>query len=478
MLRRKGVSVAIMTIALLIMQPILPFLQFIKPVYGHGLHSDEVMVANLEGKALTARIELFDKNLMPLSSIDTNNLPDEARMRIRVYDANTQANMPSVSILLRVTYGGKLLVLDNFYSPDGEIWLRIMPNARQSEVTINAPIEPTGIEKFVATLESPAQLKGPILIDGGLYEIRGEIWSIETPKKLIEPPLKFTSYITVATIQPFNVNDGSVEVRSFYDKIITFNYREDEKTIAYTMPFNWDRRYVEQIPLLHMETVIDSPSLIADTYTATVNGIRLPNTAVITDKYSLAGKPVVHFMLPTSMLVSISQQLESMGMSNSKVIEFMLVPGEKEVGVPLQSEGIKTLNAITTDNKYQVSLTLPPNDIVQGQPVQFGVMIMDAATSAMRDVKYKFVVIKDGQELIRRDSIAVGGSGNESLTFPLDVVGPVTIRLEEIDGGSESAEFTINVVPEFPFFIVPMIIAFAGMIALIRFKGGIFRVQM
>ncbi len=478
MLRVTAIGIAIMTIALLIMQPILPSLQFIKPVYGHGLHSDEVMVANLEGKALTARIDLFDKNLMPLSSIDTNNLPDEARMRIRVYDANTQANMPSVSILLRITYGGKLLVLDNFYSPDGEMWLRILPNAKQPEVTINAPVEPTGIEKFIATLESPAQLKGPILIDGGLYEIRGEIWSIESPKKLIEPPLKFTSYITVATIQSFNVNDGNVEVRSFYDKITKFDYVENEKTVKYTMPFNWDRKYVEQVPLVHIETIIDSPSLLADTYTATVNDIRLPNTAVITDKYSLEGKPVVHIMLPTNMLVSISQHLENMGMSNSKVMEFTLVSGEKEIGMPLQSEGIKTLNAITTNNKYQVSLTLPPKDIMQGQPVQFGVMIMDAATGAMRDVKYKFVVMKDGQELIRRDSIAVGGSGNESLTFPLDVVGPVTIRLEEIDGSSESAEFTINVVPEFPFFVVPMVLAFAGIIALIRFKGSIYKLQM
>jgi hypothetical protein len=148
------------------------------------------------------------------------------------------------------------------------------------------------------------------------------------------------------------------------------------------------------------------------------------------------------------------------------------VPGEKDVGVPLNIGSVKTLNAVTSGNKWTVTLSLPAGDIVQGQPVQFGVMIMDAATASMRDVKYRFVVIKDGQEIIRRDSIAIGGSGNESLTFPTNVEGPVTIRFENIGDSNESAEFTINVVPEFPLLVIlPMVLAFAGMIALFRFKG-------
>ncbi len=469
---RAGVSIVIAVIALLAIQPLLPSLQLIRPAYAHGLHSDEAFVANLQGKAVTIRIELYDKNLNPLLSIDKDSIPDEARMRIRIYDANTQQDIPGSSILLRISYGGKLLVLDNFYSPDGNIWLSIKPDPSLKEVMISAPIEPTGIVKYEGTLFNPAQLRGPILIDGGLYEIKGELWSIETPKVLIDNPPKFTSHITISTRQQYDVNDGKVEVISFYDKIIKFDYKQDNNAIIYTMPFNWDRKYLEQVPLLHMETVIDSPSLIADTYTATVNGIRLPNTAVITDKYSLGGKPIVHFMIPTTMLIAISEQLSSMGMGNAKVAEFMIVPGERDIGVPLNIGSIKTLNTVTSGNKWTVTLSLPEGDIVQGQPVQFGVMIMDAATASMRDVKYRFIVMKDGQKIIERDSIAIGGSGNESLTFPTNVEGPVTIRFENIDGSSEIAEFTINVVPEFPLLVIlPMVLAFAGMIALFRFKG-------
>ncbi len=464
-------STVAVIITLLILQPLLPNMQ-INEAYAHGLHSDEVLVANLEGKAVTARIELYDKNLMPLSSIDTNNLPDEARMRIRVYDANTQQNIPGVSILLRINYGGKFLILDNFYSPDGDIWLSIKPDPKLREVMISAPIEPTGIHKYEGTLFNPAQLRGPILIDGGLYEIRGEIWSIETPKRLIQNPPKFTSYITVATIQPFNVSDGKVEVISFYDKILTFEYKQDTNAIVYTMPFNWDRRYVEQVPLLHMETVIDSPSLMADTYTALINGIRLPSTAIIVDKYSLAGKPIVHFMLPTSMLIALSEQLNNMGMGKSKIMEFTLIPGESDIGIPLNVGGLKTLNAVTSSNKWTVTLSLPPNDIMNGQPTQFGVMIMDALTGAMPDVTYRFIVTKDGRELVNRNGIVVGGSGSESITFPPDVEGPVTIRFENINGSDESVEFSINVVPEFPFFtLLPLVLAFAGIVALLRIRG-------
>mgnify|MGYP001772953672 CR=1 FL=1 len=476
MLRVTGISIVV--IALLVVQPFLP-LQLIKPAYAHGLHSDTVMVANLNGRALTARIDIYDKNLMPLSSIDTNHIPDEARMRIRIYDANTDKNIPNVSLLLRIDYAGKMLVLDNFFTPDGEIWLSIKPNTTSQEVIISAPQETTGLPKYIGTLNNPAQLKGPLLVDGGLYEIKGEIWSIDSPQVLLDPTLKFTSYITVATIQSFNIGNGNVEVRSFYDKIIKFDYVQDKSTIAFSMPFNWDKKYVEQIPMLHMESVIDAPSLIADTYTATVNGIRLPNTAVITDKYTLAGKPIVHIMLPTSMLVNISDQLNSMGMGNSKVADFMIVPGEKDIGIPLKSENISTLSAMSSSMKYNINLILPPNDIMQGQPIQFGIMIMDAATMAMKDVKYRFVVLKDGQELIRRDSIAAGGSGNESVTFPTNVVGPVTIKLENIDGSNESVEFTVNVVPEFPLLVIlPMILAFAGMIVLVRLKDTLYRYRL
>jgi hypothetical protein len=469
---RAGVSIVIAVIALLAVQPLLPSLQLIKQAYAHGLHSDTVMVANLNGRALTARIDMYDKNLMPLSSIDTNHIPDEAKIMIRIYDANTDKNIHNVSLLLRINYAGKMLVLDNFFTPDGEIWLSIKPDATLQEVIINAPQETTGLPKYIGTLNNPAQLKGPLLVDGGLYEIKGEIWSIDSPQVLLDPTLKFTSYVTVATVQPFNIGNGNVEVRSFYDKIIKFDYMQDKNAIVYSMPFNWDKKYVEQVPLLHMETVIDAPSLIADTYTATVNGIRLPNTAVITDKYSLAGKPIVHIMLPTSMLINISDQLNSIGMGNSKVADFMIIPGEKDIGIPLKGGNISTLSATTSSMKYNINLTLPSNDIMQGQPIQFGIMIMDATTLAMKDTKYKFVVLKDGQELIRRDGIAVGGSGNESVTFPTNVVGPVTIRLENIGDSNESAEFTINVVPEFPLLVIlPMVLAFAGMIALFRFKG-------
>jgi hypothetical protein len=114
---RVRVSIVIAVIALLAVQPLPTFSAVNKASIRSCLHSDEAFVANLQGKAVTIRIELYDKNLNPLLSIDKDSIPDEARMRIRVYDANTQQDIPGSSILLRISYGGKLLVLDNFLLP-------------------------------------------------------------------------------------------------------------------------------------------------------------------------------------------------------------------------------------------------------------------------------------------------------------------------------------------------------------------------
>ncbi|MEM0029618.1 MAG: hypothetical protein QXN32_01730, partial [Candidatus Nitrosocaldus sp.] len=253
-MRVKVLSILVLITTLLAV----PYLQ-VKPVLGHGLHSDEVMIASLEGRALTGRVEIYPPTL------DTKNLPDEAFIRIRVFDANNpNSNVQNVSYNIRVTQGGKLLLLDNFYSPDGDLWLRIKPDPKMRQTMINAPQEPTGLPKWIGTFDHPVDVRGPIITDGGLYEFKIEIWSIDTPKRLLEPTLNFNAYVTVATIQEYEAPIGKLELRSFYDKILTLDYKEDNNAITFTMPMNWDKKYLTTVPFIHQEVVFDDPSKIVD----------------------------------------------------------------------------------------------------------------------------------------------------------------------------------------------------------------------
>ncbi|MEM0446089.1 MAG: hypothetical protein QW572_01950 [Candidatus Nitrosocaldus sp.] len=459
-MRVKVLSILVLITTLLAV----PYLQ-VKPVLGHGLHSDEVMIASLEGRALTGRVEIYPPTL------DTKNLPDEAFIRIRVFDANNpNSNVQNVSYNIRVTQGGKLLLLDNFYSPDGDLWLRIKPDPKMRQTMINAPQEPTGLPKWIGTFDHPVDVRGPIITDGGLYEFKIEIWSIDTPKRLLEPTLNFNAYVTVATIQEYEAPIGKLELRSFYDKILTLDYKEDNNAITFTMPMNWDKKYLTTVPFIHQEVVFDDPSKIVDKYTGLLNGFRLPESNIVVDRS--AEQPVVHFMIFNNTLQKIADHFVEMGVQ-PKIAEFTLIPGEVDVGTPLDVDAGQ-LSKYSAKGAYHISISVP-DAIEPMKPTAFSISIMDANTGAFRDVLYQFVVIKDGQELARRNGATLGGSSVEYFTFTDQHAGPVTIRLEKIGNSEEeSAEFSVTVVPEFPWAVFALIGALGSAVALARSRFAVF----
>lgn len=452
-MRLKVLSVMVLLTTLLAV----PYIQ-IKPALGHGLHSDEVAIANLGGRALTGRVEMYPP------ALDTKNLPDEAFIRIRVFDANNNNNIPNVSYNIRVTQGGKLLLLDNFFSPDGDLWLRIKPDPKMRQPMINAPQEPTGLPKWIGTFDRPVEIKGPIITDGGLYEFKIEIWSIDTPKVLLEPTLNFNAYVTVATIQEYEAPIGKLELRSFYDKILTLDYKEDSNAITFTMPMNWNKKYLAQVPFIHQEVVFDDPSKVAEKYTGLLNGFRLPANNIVIDRS--APQPVVHFMIFNNTLQKIADHFVEMGVQ-PKIAEFTLIPGEVDVGTPLDVEAGQ-LSKYSANGAYHISISVP-DTIEPMKPTAFSISIMDANTGAFKDVLYQFVVIKDGQELARRNGATLGGSSVEYFTFTDQHAGPVTIRLEKIGNNEqENVEFSVTVVPEFPWAIFALVGALGSAVALAR----------
>lgn len=448
---------ALATVALLATLLAVPYLTT-RPVLGHGLHSDEVAIANLQGRALTGRVEIYPPTL------DTKNLPEEAFIRIRIFDANTNNNIPSVSYNIRVTQGGKLLLLDNFFAPDGDLWLRIKPDPKMRQVTINASQEPTGLPKWIGSFDHPVDIRGPLLTDGGLYEFKIEIWSIDTPKQLLEPTLNFNAYVTVATIQEYEAPIGRVEVRSFYDKILTLDYKQDNSAITFTMPMNWDKKYLQQVPFIHQEVVFDDPSKVAEKYTGLLNGFRLPENNIVIDRS--AEQPVIHFMIFNNTLQKIADHFAEMGVQ-PKIAEFTLIPGEVEVGTPLDVE-TGQLSKYSAKGAYHISVSVP--DIIEPmKPTAFTINIMDANSGAFKDVLYQFVVIKDGQEIARRNGATVGGSSVEYFTFTDQHAGPVTIRLEKIGNSEEeNVEFAVTVAPEFPWAMFALIGALGSALAITR----------
>ena len=71
------------------------------------------------------------------------------------------------------------------------------------------------------------------------------------------------------------------------------------------------------------------------------------------------------------------------------------------------------------------------------------------SNTPINDATYDFVLLKDGQEIVKRQGQTVAGVGAEQFTFKESHAGSITVRLENINNTGESVDFNLQVVPEF-----------------------------
>ena len=100
--------------------------------------------------------------------------------------------------------------------------------------------------------------------------------------------------------------------------------------------------------------------------------------------------------------------------------------------------------AYTQDNVYEADLSWVPHQILTDEKVMFIFQFYDYKTGAIvPNLDYQFVVMQDGRE-VGRISGTTSQSGDYKY-FAFDHPGPVTIGLEKIGDGDQSANFNATV---------------------------------
>jgi len=129
--------------------------------------------------------------------------------------------------------------------------------------------------------------------------------------------------------------------------------------------------------------------------------------------------------------------------------------------------------------KYNVDLTWVPNILGVGD-AEFIITIYDKDSGApVQDAEYDFVLLKNGNEVYRKSGFAQAGGNFENVKLFQEYVGPLTLRIENIDQSGEYAEIPISVTPEFPFgSILIMTALFSFIILFARFRRNFSEVQM
>jgi hypothetical protein len=448
------------------------------PVYGHGLSGDMAMPASIGDRLATVRVDMRPAFLLA-------EAPQDATIEMRFFDTKTDKTIQHVTFFITLNKGERVLMQDWFHAHDGDLFIKVRPT-EQPNVVINAPKEPI-LDGWIGSKDSPALAQGPIFLEGGLYHFQIEIFSIDFDQTILEPPIKYDAYISIGETTTYAVSNGQeqqVSIRTYYDKTQEFSFDEKNKIVKFSMPFTWDKEYLSQVPLLHQEVVIPKSftELATGKYTGMLNGIRLPEIAVMVDD-SDPNDIIVHYMIPNQPLLQLAQQV---AMTDGEVnkAEFILAPGTVDIGIPLDNKtNSQTMNGkmMATSNRgsFHATLSWTPTVIEPDRATSFTFDFMDVRTSTLlRDTTYNLLLLKDGQEILKRERKTVGGVGSEQFTFTGSHMGSVTLRLENINNTGESIDFNMQVVPEFPLSTIFVMMAAVSAIAIAMTKKINFTVRV
>jgi plastocyanin len=141
------------------------------------------------------------------------------------------------------------------------------------------------------------------------------------------------------------------------------------------------------------------------------------------------------------------------------------------VGTQVLNSGLPPQMTAVTPYGEKVVMSWAPAKIEAGKEVTFAFQFFDERGAPINDARYDFMLMREDVRLAERSSLIFKGN-SQKFTFADDQLGRVTLRLEKInDTTGNDVEFSMLVVPEFPYAIIAMTSVFAAMMLISRYRS-------
>ena len=400
---------------------------FMVSAYGHGLGQDQAPPVTIQGKQLTVEGMIYP-SFLPI--------PDSPKptLVIRAHDENNNITIAGIDYRISVDLRNETLLDQRFRSSDGVVKANLTPDSDIVGWQINGQATPS--EQIEVSQTNPVELRSKILSAGGLYHIAITIEKSSTGIS-VEADQKFDLYISVGDAYTFDLDtpqgQNQMVVKTYYDEIMNFNY--SNKTISFQMPFTWDRAYIAQVPVLHVEVQFPKSleELQTNSYRGTLDGRDLEAQAVVIDDYSSEQNRIVHFIVSNAMLSRFANIIND---NNSNIAAFTLQPSEKPK-FPLDLTSLPS-------EKFLFQLSWGPDIIETGMPITFVMNIQDPKTGDLvRGASFDFVLTQNGNEIHQKHIVMDLGTYSYQYTF--SKAGTVTLAANNINGQGESAKIDLSV---------------------------------
>ncbi|UVS68941.1 hypothetical protein [Nitrososphaera viennensis] len=415
--------------------------------------------------------------------LTSENIQD-ASIMFRLYDANTNETIKFTSLFLSVLKDGKqLLAPDLFHSREGILRLKIQPSP--GEPVIYANKEPH-LDAWEADQAGVINLRAPILLEGGLYQIHVEVFGIDSPLNIFEQDSipKFDVYLSVGDIHSqavqYNHKDYNMTVISYYDEVTDLSLDQGKKELAWRMPFNYNITRIKNEPDIFIHEEVRIPrnfTELADgmRFAGSVDGMELGASSLAVDPYSSGSELIVHFLINKAQIIQLVEQSPQIN-NKQGTMKFSLSP---------DADIVETSTRLFTDTgSVIVSLDWNPDQLAAGKDIELGLKFYDQFTGnpVADDVKYDLMILdQNGSQVTMRENIiAKGGNDTETLVFPENAEYHLEIYVKEIqdpaagsgapDSSRAGRAIGVVVVPELGTSLAMILAAasIAGVIALMR----------
>ena len=439
-------------------------LSTIESVYGHGLGIDTIPSIDVAGKSVSVSIE------MPIYFTESDR-----QIAVTAINDETKENVENVTFLIGLFHEDEMIFRNYFFAPEGNLLIDINPTDEGEVEIIGEQDELLGA--WYATKSQPIQVTGPIFESGGLFHFEIEIRTIDEPTNIVEDLGVYTADVSVVETTSYfeddpEGNDVKFQIKSYFDKISEFEYNPEEKTVTFSIPFDWSEKTISHIPIVHEEVHFpkDFSEFLSPGYVGKVNGIELFKSSVTIDDYTEEDERIVHFMLMSDHLKFLKNEQKKLGGELPDNIVFTLTSSE-EIEFPLI--------AMTENEEIRVDLSWEPFEIEPGKSTIFIFTIRDGATgNNLRQSSYDFIIIQNGKTVHKTSGNAVVGGSFEKFTFSESQTGPTIIRFENIRGTGMDTEFSLVVVPEFGSIVTMILILTIASVIILTKRNSFTKLQL
>ena len=430
---------------------IYPINYLLQSAYADGLTQENLPPASLGDREGS----LFVKISPPVYTTESQ---ENAFMQFRLFDANTNETVEFVTYDITVTKGAnpstdeEPLLRDFFQSPSGLLTIRVDPTNTTS-LTIFGNRDPF-LGAWVADPGGTINIRGPLLLEGGLYKFDIQIFGIDNPRNIFVPEQapSFESFLSVGDVYNFRDLNYTGEtfnttLISYYDEVRDFNFDSNTGSFSWSMPFYYNLTRLRDNPIFVHEEIKLPKSLFGNgPFNATVNGDPVSGRTLAVDPFTDPDAIVLHYLINKNSIIELAEEWQQQQQQQQ---QNQSVPGNEGINdetsvdnqTGLMTFELETSGGVQGDEQEQISsssssdlisdtggihasISWSPQPLIPNSNSTLRINFSDAFSGGPlnADVMYDLLILDNNGTLVinKEGLIANGSNDTQTLLFPAD----------------------------------------------------------